>query len=119
MVGGAIGGAVLGVEYGLNQSSGSVAGVIVGPLLGAWLAPAVRVDEPLLGRLSVRMAAVAVVAGVLLTLVLWGGVRGPADIVPIVGLALVGLAIFGIPMFGVTLLCAMLWIFVLRTAAYR
>jgi hypothetical protein len=118
IVGGAIGGAVFAGEYGLNESLLTGPGVLIGPVLGAWLAPAVRIDEPLLGWLSFRMAALAVVFGALLTAFLWSGGRAFEELAAVLGIAVVGIVIFGVPMLGVTLLCAMLWTFIVRTAAY-
>jgi hypothetical protein len=119
LVGAAIGGAVFAGEYGLNESWLTAAAVVVGPVLGAWLARSVRIDEPLLGWLAVKMAGVAVLIGALLTPVLWEGGVSLDSLPTVAGLVLLGLVFLGVPMFGLTLLSAMLWIFIVRTAMYR
>ena len=118
-MGAASGGAVFAGEYGVNESWLTAAAVVVGPVLGAWLARSVRIDEPLLGWLAVKMAGVAVLLGAALTPVLWEGGLSLDSLPAVAGVALLGLAYFGVPMFGVTLLSAMAWIFIVRSVTYR
>lgn len=106
-------------EYGLNATSFTAPAVLLGPLLGAWLGPAVRIDEPLLGGLSFRLAALAVLLGAVLTPILWSGPAAFEELGSVLGIAVLGLFLFGLPMLAVTVPCAVLWTFIVRTAAYR